>query len=108
MDRKEGNVDRKDYDRLEDIHLSKLRQFDDAGRDLYDLKNENKRIWDEGQMMIQDIQLQSPEVNLNNFMIDLEGRFDDFNRQVLRKEDDLEKLRWEEKRNFVEKTGGYR
>lgn len=101
-------MDRKTYERLEDAHLARLRQFDEAEWDLYDLKNENKRIWDEGQMMIQDIQMQIPEVSLNNFMIDLEGRFERFHRQVLRKEDDLEELRWEEKRDFVEKTGGYR
>ncbi|EHJ51826.1 hypothetical protein [Streptococcus macacae] len=101
-------MDRKTYERLEDAHLAKLRQFDEAEWDLYDLKNENKRIWDEGQMMIQDIQMQIPEVNLNNFMFDLEERFDRFHRQVLQKEDDLEELRYQEKQAFMKKTESYK
>lgn len=101
-------MDRKTYEHLEDAHLAKLRQFDEAEWDLYDLKNGNKRTWDEGQMMIQDIQIQNPEINFNNFMFDLEERFDRFHKQVLQKGSDLEELRYQEKQDFMKKTESYK
>lgn len=96
-------MNKKEIERLEEAHYAKMRSFDEMEWDLYDLRQATQRVFDGKQAIFQDIQQNTPDLNLINYLAEVEDSYDDFIHRIRLAEDDLEEARYEERREFNQK-----
>ncbi|EHJ53135.1 hypothetical protein [Streptococcus macacae] len=101
-------MDKKEFERLEDAHFQKMRRYDEAAWDLYDIRQDSKKTYEELSNFVMSLQHNMLGAPLNFYLFDLADSFEAFDKWAYRKEDDLEELRYQEKQAFMKKTESYK
>lgn len=101
-------MDRKAFDRLEEAYCQKMQRCDAAAWELYDIRQDSKRTYEELSNLVMSWQQGRLDTPLNGYLSDLADTFEAFDRWAYHKEDDLEDLRYKEKLAFMKKTEDYK